>query len=55
MGFFQNAYKNITEARQRQADRYVNGALLRMDDASLRSMGKTREELRRNSKPGLMF
>ncbi|AQZ53339.1 hypothetical protein Mame_04039 [Martelella mediterranea DSM 17316] len=45
MGFFRTAYKNLTEARQRQADRFVAGALLRLDDVSLNEIGKSRAEL----------
>ncbi|TCT39102.1 hypothetical protein [Martelella mediterranea] len=55
MGFFRNAYKNIADARQRQADRFVNGALSRMDDESLKSLGKSRAELRRNSSSSFML
>ncbi len=36
------------DARQRQVRRYVNGALLMLDDETLRAHGYTREELRRN-------
>ena len=38
---------NVVTARQRQANRYVNGVLLGMDDATLRAAGFDREELRR--------
>tara|TARA_B100001778_G_scaffold107702_1_gene88178 strand:- start:196 stop:495 length:300 start_codon:yes stop_codon:yes gene_type:complete len=51
MGFFRTAYKNLTEARQRQADRFVAGALLRLDDASLNEIGKSRAELT-DKRPG---
>ncbi|WP_206678098.1 hypothetical protein [Martelella limonii] len=47
MGFFRTAYKNLTDARQRQAERYVADALMRLDDASLSAMGKSRAELNR--------
>ncbi|WP_180900924.1 hypothetical protein [Martelella soudanensis] len=46
MGFFRTAYKNLTDARQRQADRFVADALLRLDDASLNAMGKSRADLK---------
>ena len=45
--FLKNAFNRIVEARERQARRYVNGALLRLDDQSLTALGKSREELRR--------
>lgn len=47
MGFFRTAYKNLTDARQRQADRFVADALLRLDDSSLDAMGKSRAEIKR--------
>ncbi|AJY47650.1 hypothetical protein [Martelella endophytica] len=55
MGIFKNAYKNISEARQRQAQRFVNAELLKLDDASLKAMGKSRAELRRNSNNSMLF
>lgn len=45
--FLHNAFNRIVEARERQARRYVNGALLRLDDQSLASLGKSRDQLRR--------
>lgn len=45
--FLRNAYAALLDARSRQAARYVNGALLMLDDATLQSKGYTREELRR--------
>ncbi|KQZ54714.1 aminoglycoside phosphotransferase [Rhizobium sp. Root149] len=45
--FLHNAFNRIVEARERQARRYVNSALLRLDDTSLAALGKSREELRR--------
>ena len=53
MGIFRTAYKNLTDARQRQADRFVADALMRLDDASLKSIGKSRAEL--NSKRSSLF
>ncbi|WP_274424397.1 hypothetical protein [Chelativorans sp. YIM 93263] len=47
-GFFRNAMDALMDARQRQVRRYVNGALLMLDDETLRAHGYTREELRRN-------
>ena len=55
MGLFRNAYKNIVDARQSQADRFVNGAYLKMDDESLKAMGKSRAELKRNASSSMLF
>lgn len=46
-GFFRNAVDAMVAARQRQVSRYVNGALMMLDDETLRSHGYDREELRR--------
>lgn len=45
--FLRTALDNFVEARQRRADLYATGALLSLDDASLKAMGLTRDELRR--------
>lgn len=50
-GFFRNAVDALIEARTRQADRYVKGALLRLDDATLAANGYSREELQKGAKP----
>lgn len=44
--FFRSAYQNLIAARERQASRYVNGALLSLDDKTLATLGTTRDELR---------
>jgi hypothetical protein len=44
-GFFRNALKTFVEARQLEADRYVNGVLLSLDDETLKSHGYSRAEL----------
>ncbi|MEN0087857.1 MAG: hypothetical protein AAF737_05415 [Pseudomonadota bacterium] len=46
---------NVVTARQRQADRFVNGVLLSMDDTTLRAAGYDRNELRRRSSTTLPF
>ncbi|WP_265518109.1 hypothetical protein [Nitratireductor luteus] len=46
--FFRGAMDALVAARQKQVSRYVNGALLMLDDETLKSHGYTREELRRN-------
>lgn len=40
-----NGFNRVVEARQRQAQRYVNGFLLAMDDASLKRAGYDRKSL----------
>lgn len=47
--FFRNAMDAMIEARAKQATRYVNGALLMLDDQTLAAHGYKREELRRNA------
>jgi hypothetical protein len=42
VNIFQNAFDRLVSARERQVRRYVNGALLAMDDAQLKSIGRTR-------------
>ncbi|TKT80135.1 hypothetical protein [Aquamicrobium sp. LC103] len=46
-GFFRNAVDALMAAREKQAARYVNGALLMLDDETLKSHGLTRDELKR--------
>lgn len=45
--FFRNALAAFISARERQADRYVNGALLMLDDETLKAHGYSRAELRK--------
>jgi len=40
-----NTFDRMMAAREKQARRYVNGALLRMDDETLRRAGLNRAEL----------
>ena len=44
-GFFRSALNAFVEARQREAERYVNGVLLSLDDETLKSHGYNRAEL----------
>lgn len=44
-GFFRNVLKAFVEARQREAERHVNGVLLSLDDETLKSHGYSRAEL----------
>lgn len=48
-GFFSRALASFTAARSRQADRYVTGALLGLDDATLAAAGYDRAELVRRA------
>ncbi len=45
--FLHTAYDRMVTARERQVRRYVNGALLQLDDESLKILGRTREEINR--------
>ena len=44
-GFFRSVLKAFVEARQLEAERYVNGVLLSLDDETLKSHGYSRAEL----------
>lgn len=45
--FFRSALNAIVEARQLEAEHYVNGVLLSLDDETLKSHGYSRAELNR--------
>lgn len=49
-GFFKAAFDAIVAANERRASRYVNGALLSLDDETLRAVGHSREELSKRSR-----
>ncbi len=53
--FFRNAFNRVVEARERQVARYVNGALLSLDEQTLKDMGTSREELRRKGANSYVF
>ena len=44
-GLFRSALDAFMEARQHEANRYVNGVLLSLDDETLRRHGYSRAEL----------
>ena len=44
-GFFRTVLDAFMEARQHEANRYVNGVLLSLDDETLRRHGYSRAEL----------
>ncbi|HHZ08314.1 MAG TPA: hypothetical protein GX405_05995 [Rhizobiales bacterium] len=46
-GFFRSTFNAFIAARERQASQYVNGALLMLDDETLKAAGYSRAELRR--------
>jgi len=48
-GFFRSAFEALVQARQREAERYVNGVLLSLDDETLKSHGYNRAELSRRA------
>lgn len=50
-GFFQNAFDALVAARQKQAEAYVNRALLGLDDRTLKAYGYDRAELARRAGP----
>lgn len=54
-GFFRAAMDALVEVRTRQAQRYVNGALLALDDETLKASGYSRAELKRNGATRSMF
>ena len=54
-GFFRSAVDAMVSARQKQASRYVAGALLSLDDETLKAHGYTRAELKRRSGGGYHF
>ncbi len=55
-GFFRGALDALIEARARQANRYVNGALLSLDDKTLAANGYSRAELvRKGASPNYML
>lgn len=41
-----NTFDRMIQAREKQARRYVAGAMLNLDDATLEKAGFTREELK---------
>lgn len=48
-GLFRTVLDAYAAARRRQADRYVTGALLMLDDSTLRAHGIDRADLNRRS------
>jgi hypothetical protein len=54
-GFFRGAMDALVAARTRQADRYINSALLMLDDETLRQYGYKREDLQKKGSGGYMF
>jgi hypothetical protein len=45
--FFHDTFDRLVAARERQVRRYVNDALLQLDDEALKAIGRNREDIRR--------
>lgn len=54
-GFFRGAMDAIVAARAKQVSRYVDGALLMLDDETLAANGYNRQELKRRGGVYHMF
>lgn len=54
-GFFRNAFNALIEARTKQANRYVAGALLKLDDETLAAHGYSREALKKSARSPYAF
>ncbi|MEV4606108.1 hypothetical protein MRBLMR1_001046 [Neorhizobium sp. LMR1-1-1.1] len=52
---FRNAMNRMAQAREKQVSRYVNGALMSLDDETLKNLGTSREELRRKGATPCFF
>ncbi|MEW7006473.1 MULTISPECIES: hypothetical protein [unclassified Lentilitoribacter] len=44
---FKSAFESMISARERQVRRYVNGTLIGLDDDTLKSIGRTRDQIRK--------
>jgi hypothetical protein len=53
--FFRNAFDRVVAARERQASRYVTGALMYLDNETLATLGTSQEELRRKGASRYVF
>lgn len=53
--FFRNAFDRVVAARERQARRYVAGALMYLDNETLATLGTSQEELRRKGATRYVF
>ncbi len=54
-GFFRSTLNAFIAARERQASQYVNGALLMLDDETLKAAGYNRADLRKRSNSAYFF
>lgn len=54
-GFFRNTINAFLAARERQANQYVNGALLMLDDETLKAAGYDRRELSKRPSAAYYF
>lgn len=53
--FFRNAFNRVVEARERQVSRYIQGAMINLDEQSLKSLGTSREEMRAQAPSNYVF
>ncbi|MTH97909.1 hypothetical protein [Roseibium sp. RKSG952] len=53
--FVRRAFSRMIDARAAQAQRYVNGYLLSLDDATLAAHGYDRAELEREGASSMVF
>jgi hypothetical protein len=53
--FIRNAFSRVIEARERQVSRYVQGAMLSLDEQSLKALGTSREEMRAKANISYVF
>jgi hypothetical protein len=51
--FFRNAFNRVVEARERQVGRYIQGAMMNLDEQSLNSLGTSRQEM--HAKPSTNY
>ncbi|MGN6465917.1 MAG: hypothetical protein ACTHLP_10560 [Rhizobiaceae bacterium] len=54
-GFFRSAFRALVDARMAQAERYVNEALLYLDDETLEARGYSRDALKRKGSRALFL
>jgi hypothetical protein len=53
--FFRNAFNRVVEARERQVGRYIQGAMMNLDEQSLSSLGTSRQEMHAKSSTNYVF
>jgi hypothetical protein len=53
--FFRNAFNRVVEARERQVGRYIQGAMMNLDEQSLNSLGTSRQEMQAKASTNYVF